>query len=279
MRKLGSLLATLCAACHGLPALAATEGDFAWAGFVTPQQTFQHAALLVPITLDGVACTAQLDTGANYAFKDRELDAHDVSGQPATLRLGDLGAAVTLSAASMERIAHHDCANIGRVGNALFDHGSLVLDLQRNRYAWYARPVLAGDTRAEDLVYHKPAGWEGGFLIVDYRVKDGAVGSAYLDTGAALFTIAPGDAATLRRLAADEQTIAVPSTGQTVACRVGAMTGTLQIGTRHITGGLVGTCYKPLPDVGRNVNAVVGLGGFAGRRLTIDYVAQKWRVD
>lgn len=280
MRKLTLLLAALVAACLAVPALAATEGGFAWARFTTPEQTFDHAALLVPVTIDGVPCTAQLDTGANYAFMDRQRDADAAPGQPATLRLGDLHIAVTLSAASMQRVAGHACANIGRIGNALFDHGILVLDLRTARYAWYARAVLADDAGAEHLVYRTPDGWDGGLLIVSYRVGGGPPGAAYLDTGAAIFAITTTDAATLASLAPDDfHMITAPSTGQTVGCRIAPLTGVLQIGASRIASGLVGSCFKPLPDVGGNVSGVVGLGGFANRRLTIDYVAQKWLVE
>jgi hypothetical protein len=269
----------LLAAVPNLPAHAQAGGALTWEGFVTPQDTYDHAVLLVPISLDGMPCTAQLDTGANYRFRDRHLDEQASTNHTAHLTFANLSADVRLSAASAGKARRGDCGNIGRIGNALLEHGSITLDLANDRFFVAQRSVLADDPGADDLTYLKPAGWEGGMLVIPYRLGGGEPGATYLDTGAALFTLALADAPAVRSLAnGGLATIAANSAGAPVSCVLGELTAPLQIGRRAAAGGVVGSCHKPLPDLGRRVDAVVGLGAFAGQRIVIDYLAQKWKV-
>ena len=232
------------------PAHVAAERAIEWLPFSTPQATYAHAALLLPVELDGVRCTVQLDTGANYAFLDR---AATVQPAPRTARLqaGGVARTVPLSDAAFDRIAHGDCANIGRVGNALFDQGTITLDLARGRFSYVQGSTLTGDAQAASLHYVTPAGWDGGFLLVDYRFDDGPRGSALLDTGAALFAITLDDEAAVRRLARDRVTpLTASSAGASIACVIGPLPGVLNVGAYRVPAGLIGSCRKPLPELG-----------------------------
>lgn len=267
----------------GVPAVAVhaqASGALSWERFVTPQATYDHAVLLVPISLAGVRCTAQLDTGANYPFRERYVDKDASAHRSVQLRFADLSIDVPVSATSLAKAGRGDCGNIGSIGNALLEHGSITLDLANDRFSVVQASVLAGDPGADDLTYLKPAGWEGGMLVIDYRPANGEPGAAYLDTGAALFTLALAGASAIQHLANGQlTTIAGNSAGAPVSCVLGALTAPLQIGRSTVAGGVVGSCRKALPDLGRKVDAVVGLGAFAGKRIVIDYVAQKWKVD
>lgn len=271
----GCLLAL--AACA--PAHAATDLAIEWASFATPQSTFDHAVLLLPVDIDGVRCTAQLDTGANYAFMDRAWHAQ-AAPRTALLRVGAVARTVPLSDGAFDRVARGDCANIGRIGNALFEHGSITLDLAHGRFAYTPGSLLAGAARAARLDYVTPAGWDGGLLLVDYRFDRGVHGTALLDTGAALFALTLDDADAARAAARGPlMPLTAASAGAAVACVIGTLDGGFEAGPYHVAGGEVGSCRKPLPDVGRIVSGVVGLGGFAGKRIVIDYPGRKWQVD
>jgi hypothetical protein len=253
MNKL--LLAAMLAA----PSAQATEWiDFRWESF----GDFPHAAVMLPAKVNGEACYVQLDTGANGRF----IPVGHTSGTPADIVIGK-------QTANPSEQCH-----AGTVGNALFEKGTLILDLKNARFAYSSDAILRNDSDAAPFTYVHHEGWDGGHITVPITLPGQPQQQALLDTGAALFTFAPLQQSLYEALrGAESRPLTASSWGKDIGCEISRMTVPLRVNQYTLDSGVLGHCKKAF-DIGVPLAGIIGLGGFAGQTITIDYPSHKWKV-
>lgn len=256
--------------------------DIAWQSFVSGRTKLERAALMLPAKIDGVTCLVQLDTGANYAFMPSGAWAGRDASRAVAFELASLSRTIFLSEQTLAQLhERRACGIVGRVGNALFSGGTVTLDLKRQKFTYQDGAALRDDSAAAPFHYIQPAGWEGGFIVVDLRLPTRRAVRAMLDTGAAPFTFTPLTIDLYEALrTGGESRIRVPSLSATIECRVSDYPASIAIGpgTQHMAGGLLGFCGRPAPNIGVALDGIVGLAGFVDQVLVIDYRTQRWRL-
>ena len=259
--------------------------SFVWEyGKVTPERPKERVALTLPAKFDGYPCTVQLDTGMNGAFQWHG----DASGESTSVKFEVAGVAKEYIADKrhMAQIRKGDCETIASVGNALFENGSLILDLRNSRYKFEQVAVLASSPKAQPLIY---AQWYevGGHLLVEVRVPSGEIKYAMLDTGAASFGLSPLSAAAWADLV-DQPPVAGPgvveykvnSWGKQISCFETERRGPLVIGLQHeLQVFRVSYCQHPDFSTRQKVAGLLGLRDLMGSVITLDYRSRRWTVD
>jgi hypothetical protein len=212
----------------------------------------------------------QLDTGADGRF----IPAGPATGAPVDIVIGQR----TIKASVPQPLPSGERCRAGTVGNAFFDNGSLILDLKHARFAYSDDALLRDDADAAPITYVRHDGWEGGHITVPVTLPGQAPQQALFDSGAALFTFAPLQQALYEALrGATSKPLAVSSWGQDIGCELSALTTPLRVSQYTLSEGVLGHCRKAV-DIGAPIAGVVGLGGFAGQTIIIDYPSRKWKV-
>ena len=225
----------------------------------------------------------QLDTGLNEAVRWQEASA--ARERMVMVKVSIAG--LSTSIATPRTMARHlrDCgpdAPIGSLGNALFEHGSLTLDLTQMQLRYERGSVLAADAAAEPMHY---ARWtaQGGHPLVEIRQDSELLGYGLLDTGSASIGFAPLSQAQWDRLTSsaplakskDVRTFPISSWGRQHTCFDTAPTTRLQAGHWQLK-----TSVTYCPELGFNppqkIEGIVGLGAFPGAAITIDYPGERW---
>lgn len=261
MNKL--LLATLLAA----PQTHATEWEnFRWESYAD----FPHAALMLPATVGGAACYVQLDTGANASF----IPAGQAAGAPVDIVIGGH----TVKASVPPSLKAGDECHAGTVGNGFFENGSLTLDLKNARFSYSDAAILGSDSDAAPINYVRQGNWEGGHIVVPIVMPGQARQEAMFDTGAALFTFTPLRHALYEALrGADSRPLTASSWGQDIGCEISRLTTPLRVSQYTLDSGVLGHCKMDV-GIGVPLAGIVGLGGFAGQTIVIDYPSRKWKI-
>lgn len=258
---------------------------FQWAMGSLTGGAHERLGLVLPVTVNGVACTVQLDTGANGEWNWR------VGGPAATDARAEIAVAgrhraIPASAANLARLKEPDCggAPVAVVGNALFEEGTLTLDLGRSRYAYAPTALLAHARDAQPLLY---LSWAegGGHILVEVQRPGMRAGYAMLDTGAARFGLVAPDEQQWRALAGgvvpsvdDPGTMRFPGpVGEPVVCREAAMAGGLTVAGKTLSmraGYCSGHSFKgPIRMVG-----VLGMAALGDRTIVLDYLSRRWTL-
>ena len=231
---------------------------FRWESF----GDFPHAMVRLPATVNGKACYVQLDTGANGRF----IPADRTDAAPADIVIGKQ----TLQPSA-------EC-HAGTVGNAFFENGSLILDLKNTRFAYSSDAILRNDSDAAPITYVHHEGWDGGHIVVPIALPGQPLQQAMFDTGAALFTFTPLQQSLYDALrGAGSQPLVVPSWGKDIGCDISRLTTPLRVSQYTLDSGVLGHCKMGV-DIGVPLAGIVGLAGFAGQTITIDYPSRKWKV-
>nr|WP_315397937.1 hypothetical protein [uncultured Duganella sp.] len=249
----------------------------------------ERLGLVLPVTVDGVACTVQLDTGANGDWSWRQRDAQPAGEHRAEIALAGLRRSIPASAANLAQLKQADCggAPIAIVGNALFENGTLTLDLGRARYAYAPEALLAGVRDAQPLLY---LSWAqgGGHIVVEVRRPGGRVGYAMLDTGAARFGLVATNAEEWRALAAGAArpkagdpgaiTFTGPK-GEPVSCGDVQLKDGLAVGGKTLPTVRASYCdghsfQAPLRLVGG-----LGMAPLGDRTIVLDYLSRRWTLS
>ena len=261
MNKL--LLAALLAAA---PVHATEWIEFRWVSF----GNFPHAAIMLPATVNGAACFVQLDTGANGRF----IPAGETAGAPVDIIIGRR----SIQASVAQPLPDGDRCHAGTVGNGFFESGSLTLDLQHSRFSYSDAAVLRDDSEAEPFRYVQHEGWDGGHIVMPVTLPGQPPQEAMFDTGAALFSFAPLQPSLYEALrTSDSEPLTVPSWGNEVGCETSRLTMALRVSRYTLNGGVLGYC-KMSVDIGAPLAGIVGLAGFAGQSITIDYPSRRWKI-
>ncbi len=256
-----------------------------WLAGSGPTGPQAHFVLTVSAKVQGRSCKMQLDTGLNEAVRWQEVNP----GAEGMARVKVSIAGLSTSIATPRTIARHlrDCgpdAPVGSLGNALFEHGSLTLDLAKMQLRYQRGSVLAADAAAEPMHYVR---WtaQGGHPLVEIRQDSALVGDGLLDTGSASFGFAPLSQPQWDRVTSsaplaeskDVRTFPISSWGRQHTCFDTAPTARLQAGHWDLK-----TSVTYCPELGFNppqkLEGIVGLAAFSGAVITIDYRGERWRA-
>lgn len=246
-----------------------------------------NAALYMPVKLNGVDCKAQLDTGSPGIVNfHRSFDRQ--AGRP--VQLEALGIRHDVQAPPDLDASQGSCPKGLRLslGNQFFEQGTLTIDLKRNQLAFTPGSSLAADAKAMPFFYPQ---WDlssasGGHVVIELSDGQGRKRYALLDTGAASFGVSALSADTWRQLTGKEAaagagvtSYSVSSWGKDIPCyRVRASTR-FELGQdQALENADVSYCQAESFKPGQQLAALVGMRNFAGRTITIDYPARRWRV-
>lgn len=237
-----------------------------------------RATLTLPIEILGRACHIQVDTGANYRLRLNDNSGGTV--QEVTLSFGAAQLKASVTKPWTDRLSQAtECGVIGTVGNALFESGTIAVDLDHARFSFVPGSRL-GKTEGQSINYVRPPGWEGGYLILPLAIN-GVTYQAALDTGAASFGFVAFDSALWQRLhdqtassAATKTAVVKTAVGHT-SCTRAKNWISATVGGEAVELPL-GFCeYQPTLPV-PSLDGVLGLAPFHSGVIVIDYVGQRW---
>ncbi|MFG6457988.1 hypothetical protein [Roseateles sp. BYS96W] len=248
-------------------------------------------ALLVPVTLGERTCDMQLDTGANSALIWHSATDNDGPRRPLRLRLGELEARAEVGLATQRAI--DECtpgSAVGTLGNAFFEHGTLTLDIPRQRLAWQTGSTLDRHPNARRFFYATPPADgglnEGGHIFIELDARRAGKGYGMLDTGAASAEIGALDARWWTQLTGSAAlqgqhitSFIVNSWSRSLECVSAPTVDT--VGIDDFGPVARRTTYCPAlafrPTV--HVIGLVGMAPFMHSVLTIDYPSRRWLVE
>lgn len=244
----------------------------------------QRVALAVIAQVAGRPCELQLDTGLDEAVRWHAPTTSQDNRVTVPVRFAGILADVQTPA----EIAHalRECKPdeiVGSLGNAFFDAGSLTLDLKTSQLRYTEGAALSAVPSAQPMRYAR-WGKHGGHTLVELRKDAVLQGWALLDTGSAAFGIATLSAAQWDAATSHAPLAATPgvrefqvsSWGRTHTCHVTRATASFRAGDWPLGQLPVSWC----PDLGftppEKLEGVLGLRGFAGTVMTLDYVSGRW---
>lgn len=248
----------------------------------------ERLGMLVPVTVNGVACTVQLDTGANGEWNWKRRGAATARDQRAAVEVAGLRRAIPASVDNLAQLKEADCGGtpIAIVGNALFENGTLTLDLGRSRYAYSAEPLLANVRQAQPLLY---LSWStgGGHIAVEVRRPGGGIAYAMLDTGAARFGLVATDAQEWQALTQGAAKPALDPVafnlsgpeGEAVRCNDALLDGELEVGGRKLSGVRASYCAGHSFKAPVRFIGTLGMAPLGNRTVVLDYPSRRWTLS
>lgn len=248
----------------------------------------ERVALLLRAKVNGKDCHVQLDTGAGMDVLWHGRPAPGAAARPVTvtMQIGDVRREILADEANLAALQGEQCAGVvAAVGNAFFDHGTLTLDLGGERFAFAPGSQLSGRAGAQPMPYLR-SGAAGGHPLVEVVLQNGRRGHVLLDTGAARFGLAATSPAQWHELSgglplqpggavrAFNATNAKDAEAST--CYDTLVTGRMTVGGKKLRQTMVSYCKGKDFQLSRPIIGVLGLRPLEGRRIVIDYVAQRW---
>lgn len=276
----------------------AASADYAWEplgwreGEVVKGDGKVKFAITLPIRINGQACTAQLDTGANGRANWHV--AMDANTPRTTMVIEALGKTLQVSGPStvLARIEDGKCQPgvIVSLGNGFFEDGTLLLDLLQDRVAFVAQSVLSNAMSAQPFNY---AQWSqgdsgGGHVVVELQLPSGKMAYALLDSGAASFGLSAFSAADWSELTANAPLAAsdavreysVNMWGKPIRCFRMAAPGTVVLGrTLTVPQFQASYCMQEAFKPGQKLVGLLGLRHLIGKVITLDYLARRWTIQ
>jgi hypothetical protein len=273
-----------------LPCAAAPQ----WLPFVWHVDSFangprERLALLLPVTIDGLPCLVQLDTGANgeLMWSGQADPGEQLPSKPVTVELAGMRKQIPAHSKNLRYVTPEVCAMhpVATVGNGFFEQGTLTLDLGKARFAYAPQALLATDPAAQPFFY---ARWTpyGGHVLVELTVEGERPGYALLDTGAVRFGLAATNAEEWAALSGKAPLAAtgkvrqysLNSWGKQVQCFETPVTRNLTVAGSTLEQTHASYCVdqgfaSPVKLVG-----VLGLRPFGDRTITLDYLSRRWTL-
>ncbi|MEO7184063.1 MAG: hypothetical protein ABIY86_02070 [Rhodoferax sp.] len=281
-----------------IPAFAQWQ-PFKWAEFRQNKATVLKAAILLPVELDGIRCTMQLDTGVGLSLLYRNstpsrysksLDAETIAIKK--FSMGRETSANVFQLKYEKANSAKDCGPkgdriVGTIGNDFFARGTLSLDLAAGRYQFNRGPFryLSIDrSKALDIEVIKTPKW-GVFPIVKLAIGD-VERKMLFDTGSASM----GLIVFLRKNWLDlvglqdvnEVTpIYIARFGQQVPCYTAPISHAVSLGKTALGAVKSATyCFDPRDSHGDDqVFGILGLAPFYQSIVSVDYVSEKMYVE
>ncbi|RZI56580.1 MAG: hypothetical protein EOP37_23670 [Rubrivivax sp.] len=263
-----------------MPALAGPWVPFDWYGATIGGKTVPHAAVVVPVVVDGRTCRFQLDTGANYRVRARSNEARDVAAYESAIAqlLRDGPRAPTTAASAAEQ---DSCGLAGDIGSGLFVGKTLQLDLQGGRL----RVLSSGELKPESpasggpMEVLTPPGGTGALPIIEIDIEGLGRRRALVDTGAAPFGAVFLDVAdwraALKRSGAEPAAFDAQREDGAARCQVAPGRVRVRLSQAHVHDLTPAHCVSSfVPPAGLSV--VLGLEVLGDSVLTLDYGGGRW---
>lgn len=287
-------------ACNAMAA--ADWQSFTWGSVAQPNLTSDRAAILLPVQLDGNACTMQLDTGAGTSrlYRHSLPKQYAVTGAQLTVehfKLGPVQRRRDFQLMYDDAPDHREsgCRSyggqrlVGTVGNDLFLEGSLTLDFRNARFrvASAASPVRARDANSVPLTLMPGGDGRGQVTVIDATLTDGRHVPVLFDTGSAamelgVFREADWLALVGREGARDATTFAVQAWGKPLVCREAPILQAMRIGPvvldAHARASFCVSDNIPL-FAGMAQFGLVGLVPFRDKVVTLDYAQKRMSIE
>jgi hypothetical protein len=251
----------------------------------------ERVALLLRAKVNGRNCHVQLDTGASTDVLWHSIVEAGAAPRPVTvtLQIGDMRVDVLADAANLAPLEQAGCGGVlATVGNALFDHGTLMLDLGHERFAFVPGTQLSAHAGAQTMQYLR-SGPRGGHPLVDITLDNGRRGQVLLDTGAARFGLAATNRAQWDDLSGGLPLEASPAVrvfhatnakdADASACYETLVERKMTIGGQSLPQTMVSYCRGKEFQLSRPLLGVLGMLPLARRRIVIDYIAQRWLLE
>lgn len=277
---------------------------YTWLPVAQPGLTSDRAVILLPVQLDGKPCMMQLDTGAGLSvLYRRTLPAGYVVGG-GTLDINEFG----VGAQQMHRtfplmydddVAHREtgcrpqtgtgAGVVGTLGNDVFAHGALALDLKNARYRFMPVVAIAPEKGAISLPLTMMSSGDGKGSVpaIDATLVDGRRVPLLVDTGSG-----PMELGVFRE--ADWQALVGPNGvrnatqvksvawGRPIVCRIAPIAHVIRFGPMVLDApskatycsGESGPLFDSMPEFG-----VLGLVPFRDKVITFDYVQRRLTVS
>ncbi len=263
---------------------------FDWVqGSLIPGTPNERVAILLPIKVNGVKCSAQLDTGASSqiywrtkASVDQKEETIDV-----LVEVGPISTYLQAKPSNLLKLQEKECSNIATLGNGFFENGSLTLDLKRSQFMYSSDAILAKMENAQPLIYAQWKGESAGHTMVEVRVPSGKLGYALLDTGATAFGLNATNANEWADLtgglpvqaSANVEEFKIASWGKQINCYKAKIKGPMSIATMlTLSEYQVSYCVLDAFVPGQKVLGVLGLKHFGDSTITLDYLSRRWIV-
>lgn len=272
---------------------------FEWGVRQGPGPAEAHAAILLPVTLEGNACRMQLDSGAGASVLYRhELPAAlpvDGDTLQARLAVGSLARSHRFQlmypdvpgqrAAACKEGGEHLA---GTIGNDLLLDSAIQLDLGNARFRILpgkAAPSASAATRV--LSFTLDQAGDGVVPVLAARLPDGAAARLLFDTGSAgghllVFRQADWLALVGAEGAAKADKLEGTTWGQPISCATAPARGVVRIGDLELPAGLPAAYCTTAgkPTWGESAEyGLLGLKPFADRTLLIDYAARRLQIE
>jgi hypothetical protein len=276
--------------------------SFSWVGVAQPHLTSDRAAILLPVQLDGNACTMQLDTGAGTSRLYRySLPKHyAVTGAQLTVEHFDLG---PVQRRRDFQLMYDDAPDhresgcrlyggqrlVGTIGNDLFLEGSLTLDLKNARFRLMpaSASVRIEDENSVPLTLMPGGDGQGQVPVIAATLADGRHVAVLFDTGSAPMELGVFREADWLGLvgtdgARDATTFTVVAWGKPLVCREAPILHAMRIGPVVLDArARASFCVSdniPL-FAGMAQFGLVGLVPFRDKIVTLDYAQKRLSVE
>lgn len=272
--------------------------DYAWEpigwqeGEIVKGEGKVKLALTIPVRINGNACIAQLDTGANGSVTWHGDGDANAARSPMVIEA--LGKTMPASGPTsvLTYISGGKCTDgvIASLGNGFFEDGTLLLDLQKNRVAFTPKSVLVNASNAQPFTYTRWAqsGAAGGHVIVGMQMPSGRTAEAMFDTGAASFGVSAFSAEHWAELTSHTPLVAsdivseysVGMWGKPIRCfRMNAPGTVVLAGNMSVKQFHASYCMQDAFKPGQKLVGLLGMRHFMGKFITLDYLSQRWTVE
>jgi hypothetical protein len=304
--KAALLAASLLLACVARAAPAQAQSPwtpFEWGARPGPGPAEAHAAILLAVTLDGIPCRMQLDSGAGASVLYRhELPAAlPVDGDTLRQRVdvGGLARSHTFQLMYPDapdlrqagcRLQGDDGPVAGTIGNDLLLDSAIQLDLGHARFRILpGKTALAPSASAarQILPFTLDQAGDGVVPVLAARLPDGTPARLLFDTGSAgghllVFRQADWLALVGAEGAARADKLEGRAWGQPISCATAPSKGVVRIVDLELPAGVPAAYCTTAGKATWGENAeygVLGLKPFAGRTLLIDYAARRLQIE
>lgn len=288
--KLSALILFLFLAISPTFAIEAPRFQFEWGkGSLIQGDPEEPVALILPIKVNGISCTAQLDTGApgKVIWTDKAQSVQEEELIDVKVEVGSVVMKVQAHPLNIARIQEPRCSFIAVLGNGFFENGSLYLDMKRRQFSFSHHAVLAKRRNAQPLIYPQWKEGAAGHLLVEVRNASGKLDYALLDTGSTAFGFVATSLKEWNDLtgklpmekSGSVVAFTVPSWGQQVNCfktrikKKVTIASMLSLKEYEVSHCALNNFKSPQKLLG-----ILGLKHLSESAITLDYVSRRWMI-
>ncbi len=274
---------------------------FNWAIKAQPGFVTDRVAIVLPVTLDGNACSMQLDTAVGTSRLYRSGLPVRYAANAGQLVIGQFGVGAMLGRRTFNLIYPDDAAHretgcrltdvgplVGTIGNDLFANGNLTLDLRHARFRFIegAAALVATDANSVPFTMTTSEEGHGQVPLIEVTLADRRRVSLIVDTGSApaqLIVFHEPDWLALVGPAGARDAVAVTtmSWNHPMLCRTAPIRAAFHIGPIGLgtgTGASFCTIDKQPAFGGSSLFGTIGMVPFQDQAITFDYVGQRFLI-